>query len=335
MRRNDFPDIRVDRFSEMESIVMKIAVQTGGLADSWSFDGKTAFRMIREAGFEAIDWNLDNDCWKKEQIINGTYKGCIFDKSLDEITAHYAGVIDAVRENGLEITQAHAAFPLYVKGHPEFDEYGIGVLGQTILLCDRVGCRNLVVHGISLMLDDDTQTAETVREKNIRLYESLIPVLKQTDVTVCLENLFSTYRGHIIEGICSDPNEAVWYIDYLNEKAGKKCFGFCLDTGHLNVLGKDPDKFIKILGGRIRALHLHDNSGVKDEHLAPYFSGNINWGRVTSGLRAVGYRGDLSFETFAAVKPDRLDREMLPVVLHAICETGKTFREKILAEQLF
>lgn len=44
----------------------------------------------------------------------------------------------------------------------------------------------------------------------------------------------------IYSAICSDIPEACVYIDKLNEIAGEKLFGFCLDTGHLNLLGLDP-----------------------------------------------------------------------------------------------
>ncbi len=36
---------------------MKLSVQNGNLA--YVFGKETTYRMIREAGFEAIDWNLD------------------------------------------------------------------------------------------------------------------------------------------------------------------------------------------------------------------------------------------------------------------------------------
>ena len=56
---------------------------------------------------------------------------------------------------------------------------------------------------------------------NMKLYESLIPTLLKVDgkVTVCLENLFSGKGKNFYEGTCSDPHQAVAYIDALNAKA--------------------------------------------------------------------------------------------------------------------
>ena len=46
-------------------------------------------------------------------------------------------------------------------------------------------------------------------------------------------------------------------------------FGFCLDIGHHHVFGKSPLKeWVETLGEKIMELHLHDNNGEEDTHLA-------------------------------------------------------------------
>ena len=55
-------------------------------------------------------------------------------------------------------------------------------------------------------------------------------------------------------------------LDILNRHPG---FGMTFDIGHAHHSGIPPERFIEILGCRIEALHLHDNNGVYDEHLAP------------------------------------------------------------------
>ena len=89
-------------------------------------------------------------------------------------------------------------------------------------------------------------------------------------------------------------------IDELNEKAGREAFGFCLDTGHMLLVGKRFETFVPILGSRLKTLHLHDNDGVLDRHLAP-FAGQLNWEDFINSMRDVGYKGDLSFETCAQI----------------------------------
>ena len=300
---------------------MDISVQTGGLIRFWGSD--IGYRMIREAGFTAIDWNLDT-VRDRENIKAGRRPGSIFEQSDKEIDDYFKPQLDEIRANGLKIAQAHAPFPAYMPNMPWLTDHMIGVYRNCIRFCQRAGIKYLVIHGISRMIDDYTQTPETIHELNYYLYESLISTLLETEVTVCLENLFTYHGTQIVEGTCSVAAEAVSYIDVLNEKAGKECFGLCLDTGHLNLLGKNQGDFIRTLGSRIKALHLHDNNGMGDDHLAPY-TGTIIWKDVMQALKDVGYSGDLNFETFRQIVLDRVDREAVPIWLRTIHDIGEVF----------
>lgn len=304
---------------------MEISIQTDGLSRYGAIED--ACRMIRQAGFTGVDWTLYNG-WDRKKLHNRQLGPCIFENSLSEIEEHYRRELEAFKSHGLKLVQAHAPFPLYIKDFPEFTDYAIDICRRCARFCAKVGVPYLVVHGISLMIDDYGQTPETIRHMNLRLYESLIPDILDTGMVICLENLFTGYRGHAIEGVCSDADEAVWYIDSLNEKAGQECFGLCLDTGHLNVLGKNPGVYIRKLGTRIKALHIHDNRGVEDEHLAPY-AGTIIWRDVMVALKDAGYRGAVNFETFKQIMPESMDPQVIPVWMKMIHDIGEHFLSQL------
>ena len=305
---------------------MRIGVMTGGLVDKMGFEA--GYAAIANAGFEAIDWSL------YETLPSSKLKGealegiCIFEKELDEIMAHFEEELSCINKNRLAISQMHAPYPCYILDKPQVLDYVIGIYKKMILFCDRVGCKNLVIHGFSLQRTDRTTTIEEAEAINDKLYTSLIPELLETDVTVCLENLFAGGGSGMLSGVCSDAREAVEMIDVYNQIAGKECFGFCLDTGHMNLIKQDPRKFIPIIGHRLKALHLHDNSGVIDEHKAPY-TGTIVWKDVYTSLKNIGYSGDLCFETFNQVLPGVVDKELVDPWLELICKIGKHFRSKI------
>ena len=64
--------------------------------------------------------------------------------------------------------------------------------------------------------------------------------------------------------------------------------GFCLDIGHHHVFGKSPLKeWVETLGEKIMGLHLHDNSGEEDSHLAVE-KGNADFAGL---FRFIGERG--------------------------------------------
>ena len=306
---------------------MKICVQDGGLYSVHKY--KDAYELMAKAGFEAIDWNVDVEL-RGADINAGTYIGkTAFEKSVDEILAYYAEELEAIRNAGLTISQAHAPFPFYSPNFVREDtcDFLIEVYKKLILMLDRVGCKNLIIHGVTRSKNDTKNTYADIRARNEKLYTSLIPTLVQTNVTVCLENLF-TSKPDLTLGHCSNPYEAVAEIDALNEKAGKECFGICVDTGHLNLLGLDPMYYIPILGKRVKALHIHDNDGIKDLHKIPY-SGSVNWINFYTALREIGYEGDLSFETFNQTDPKVIEKELLLPFFTIIAEIGKFFRKKI------
>ena len=99
---------------------MKIGIQTGTTCYEIGFS--EAYRLYAEAGFEAVDWNM-NDHLPTASINKGNYAGNIFEKSLEEILEHVAPEISEIKKNGLEIAEAHAPFPAYVAGKPEVLDY--------------------------------------------------------------------------------------------------------------------------------------------------------------------------------------------------------------------
>lgn len=305
---------------------MDICVQSGGIITRTSEE--LCYAAIREAGFTTIDWNIDRNL-KPADIKGLTYAGkSVFERSFAEVWQHHQAELAIIRKNGLTISQAHAPFPAYVPGHPEVLEFMIGVYKNAIRLCHHAGCKYLVIHGISLEAADTVNTPESIAELNWHLYTSLIPTLLECNVTVCLENLVTRY-GAYTEGVCSDPHEAADMIDRLNAEAGREVFGFLLDVGHLQLANKNPRTFIPIIGKRLKALHLHDNDGIDDQHMAP-MTGKINWQLLCDCLKEVGYNGDLSFETFQQARVAmNFDMDLLVPWLTLIQKTGESMRKKI------
>lgn len=307
---------------------MKLSIQSGDLPRD--FGAEKAYQMIREAGFEAIDWNLDHALTRKTLENAKELKNLsIFEKELPEILDFYTEELSQIRKNNLTVTQCHAPFPAYIEGRPETLEYTVGIYRRVIEFCQEIGCPRVVIHGITLRLNNTFDTQEDIDRMNRFLYESLIETLQNNpDVTVCLENLFTGHAGVLYGGTCSDPHEAAQMIDDLNQKAGKTCFGLCLDTGHLQLVHTRFHRYIPILGKRIVALHIHDNDAIHDTHFAPY-SGTILWKEFYTELQKIGYDGDLNFETFAQTSLSVMDAELVPVFLKLTCDIGAFFRKKI------
>ena len=307
---------------------MKISIQTGDIVDRLGFE--KGYKAIKEAGFEAVDWNIDH-AWKSRDLENNDYLGkCVFEKSLDKVIEHYSEELLYIKKNNLEITQAHAPFSSALRKDEKVIDYAIGIYNRMIEFCDYCQCKNLVIHGIPWNLGDHDKTYEDIHNLNMKMYSSLIPTLVKSNVTVCLENLFSGHNGINYQGHCSDSNQGINDIDYLNNLAGKEVFGLCFDTGHANLLHQDQRVMLSQYGKRVKALHIHDNDGAGDLHQSP-FTGRIDWDNFCEGLRLAGYDGDLSFETFRQTNLAMdFDENLVYPWMKLIYEIGLSLKNKII-----
>ena len=84
--------------------------------------------------------------------------------------------------------------------------------------------------------------------------------------------------------------------------------------------------FVEKLGNRVKALHIHDNDGVDDLHLSPYFGVN-EWERFLKGLIAIDYQGNLNFENGGSLK--QVPPALLPSALRTTADIGNYFRSRI------
>ena len=303
--------------------MFKISVQSAGPEMAFGkLDVDAAYKVIKEAGFDAVDANLDH-LFPVPDI--RAKKICpLLDSSDEEILAAFKPWKDAAEKYGLDNYQAHAPFPgLVYDPDGDYNDHLIKMLEKFIMGCAYIGCHKLVIHPFFLGYDEQL-TPEEEWKVNIESYVRLIPAAKKYGVMILLENMF-TRHGRIYAACCSDIGCACRYIDTLNEIAGEKLFGFCLDIGHLLLLGLDPKNAMLQLGDRIEAFHVHDNDGNSDQHLAPYM-GICDWNRFVEGLKAIGFSKTLSFETFNIW--NRVDHELCPSVMRFIADTGRMFARR-------
>lgn len=301
--------------------MFKISVQTAGPQNTLGVDG--AYRAIKEAGFDAVDANVDA-LYSYSDIVN-CRPSAIFSASDKETVEHFLPWGTAAKKYGLENYQAHSPFPTIVSGEKEQSDFLMEVLRKTIIGCDVIDCRKLIVHPFFATSYDKQFTPEEEWEINIEKYTKLIPTAKQYGVTICLENMFTSFKGRIYAACCSNIETACRYVDTLNEIAGERIFSFCLDTGHLVLVGLDVKNAMIQLGDRIDAFHVHDNNGINDQHIAPYH-GVADWERFIEGLKAIKFNKTLSFETVNAWR--NVPAELGPDMLRYIANAGRMFARR-------
>lgn len=280
-----------------------------------------AFKNLKEWGFEAVDYGLGG--FIKGNTWEGEYDD-FYEKSLEELYEFLTPTKEAAAKYDIEITQTHAPCPNYIEGNDAFNEYMYMATEKSLALCNFLGCDKIVVHPM-ISLDKEKQ-----EKLNLEFYRKLMPLAKKYKVKICLENLSGTVRHRYIEGVCSSSGEVNKYIDTLNAEAGEDLFGFCLDIGHANVHAKDMNWFIRELGKNLTCLHIHDNNGIQDHHMLPYtqIEPGTNWEGMICGLRAIGYKGAISFEAFNAIR--QMPADVKPELMRLMVAIGRYFRKRIL-----
>ena len=308
---------------------MKIGIQAIGsiYMDAQHPDIEQDFRNIQDAGFDTVDFNLEIYLsWDTLASLNGD---CFYDRSMDELKDFFRPFVEACHNNGLEFSQMHAPFYQYFE-EDDRRRHFIEIEKKCIELAAWMGSPYIVVHPF-IMRRKYGRQAEW--DANMAFYRELIPVAKKNNIRICLENMFDKYNEHIVDAVCSDPAEAVRYIETLNKEAGGEYFAFCFDMGHANLLGRNVYEFVKDLGGHLQILHLHDNDGLHDLHNMPYVftrswgPGMSDWPALIKALHDTGYSGVLNFETCAALFafPDELHQD----VRKFICCIGHYLSDQI------
>ena len=70
--------------------------------------------------------------------------------------------------------------------------------------------------------------------------------------------------------------------------------GMCYDSCHHANYAPGTD-LLALYGNRLKALHLHDNGGFRNQHQLP-FDGNIDWDKLAAKIRVTGYSGATTLE---------------------------------------
>ncbi len=186
-------------------------------------------------------------------------------------------------ELGVTLLQGHLSFDKRLCV-PEERE----ILKKQVDLFLAIGIKNVVLHCDDLRWRKDAKISlEEKRDENCKALTELLERIKDSDMVICLENLFST------DGFVDSVDGLMYFIEKFNSKN----LGICLDTGHLNLTDKDQVAFIKKAGKNIRALHLDNNEGKEaDQHLMPYGLGSVDFVSVIKEMKKLDYDGLYNLE---------------------------------------
>lgn len=315
--------------------MVEIGVQTMNIVDD--VDPRTGFEILKQTGFSCADFSLNS--YLTNTSLYRFARNSFFEKTDMELEKFFTPHKTAANAAGVCINQMHMPYPLLVpNGSRELNDFLWNeVAPQSLKVCAFFECPHIVIHGFKLAYysgSEDEEWAET--EKFLHF---LAPIAQELRITMCIENLYSSQGGHIVEGPCCNAQKVIERLDRFNDVYNAEVLGFCFDTGHANLIGLDFESFIAKLGHRLKVLHIHDNDGVRDLHQIPFTftrsrenMSSTDWGSFIRGLKAINYDGVLSFETAPVLSafPAILQRDALMF----LAKIGKYFAVAMNAFEL-
>jgi sugar phosphate isomerase/epimerase len=192
---------------------------------------------------------------------------------LDHLDAHLLNRSAAKLANaGLAVT-VHAPFLDLNPGaaDPMVHEVTSRRYQQALEAAVRLGAQLIVFHpGYDVWRYGEQQLLWL--EQNLRFWPPLLKVAASSGCIMTLENIF-------------EPEPLL--LARLLNTLSSPWLGHCFDIGHWHLFASvSMEDWFSALGGRLRHLHLHDNFGVKDDHL-PIGEGSIDYAPLFAHLRTI------------------------------------------------
>jgi sugar phosphate isomerase/epimerase len=193
------------------------------------------------------------------------------------------------REAGITYTQCHMPYYDFAspgKGvDPKMEEW----VRRSITIAAMMGAKWIVGHPSTAWGKMDMPRASL--EVNREYFAPHIDLGAKLGIGIAIENMADFPGQSFPRTYCATVEELCELTDSFNTVS----VGICWDFGHANLMYRDQNPCLLAIGKRLKALHVHDNRGVFDDHL-PVFFGNIIWEPLMQTLAEIEFEGEFSFE---------------------------------------
>lgn len=262
---------------------MKIATTIGEMRD-YAPSSEKMIKLYKDSGFKYLDYSFYT-------VLSNDVDGFMTDGWRD-------GILRAKSEAetlGFKFVQAHAPAGNLIGDKKDAT---LEATVRSIEACGILGIENMVIH--SAFSEDYTYPDGKLDyfKANEPFLSALIPHMEKHGVNILLENTTAKHtNGTFFPITGEDLNDFVAFMNH-------PMFGACWDVGHANMDGLDHYKEIMTLGKNLKAIHVHDNYGDKDLHIAPLL-GTLDFDALMRGLIDSGFEGYFTLESDGFFKHER------------------------------
>ena len=253
----------------------------------WSFSGKNVFQAMqtaKDAGFDGIELTLDAEG----------------DVTMQTTAAQLAEIRSAAQELGLALPSvASSLFWAYsfTSDDPDEREQAHQAAVCEIQTAKALGADTvLVVPGsvsVEFVPERPVVAYDVCWERALQEMKRLAPIAEDAGINIGIENVWNRFL--------LSPLEMRQFLDEI----GSERVGAYFDVGNVVYSGY-PEQWIRILGKRIKKVHLKDfrrNPGGLNSFV-DLLSGDVDWPAVMQAFADIGY-------------DDWVTGEMIPPYTHA------------------
>ena len=169
-------------------------------------------------------------------------------------------------------------------------EAHIALAEDAIRLTADIGGRFTVFHAGSVQGRSPVSLRKSAVNTLCDSVELLLDTARDTGVELHLENIYPAPLRSELVRLFDRVQDYRAFEELLKDERLKYCFDF----GHAMIDDRGLDIFGEYIDN-IGSIHLHENDGINDLHLAP--TGLFDWGVYLDKLSSVNYQGSVIIET--------------------------------------
>jgi hexulose-6-phosphate isomerase len=238
---------------------MKIGINRWTFPNNLTLD--ECFRMAKRVGLDSIEINIAEDGELTPQTSEADVKAIV-------ASAERAGIELSSLSTGLGWK-----YPI-TSPDPGVREQGLEMIRAQLRAAKWMGVDTiLVVPGVV----NDEIAYDDAYARALEGIKKVVPDAERVQVAIGIENVWNKFL--------LSPLEFARFID--ESGGGSPYVGAYFDAGNILLYGY-PDQWIKILGKRIKKVHVKDfKTGIKA--FCNPLQGDVPWAKVRAALEAVGY----------------------------------------------
>ncbi len=246
---------------------MKIGINRWTLPPALSL--AESFRMAKQAGFDSIEINIAEDG----------------ELTLESDEASVRAIVASAKEAGIELSSLSTGlgwrYPLGSLD-PAVGEKARAVVRKSLQVATWMGVDTILVVPGVVNADAPYDEVYRLAQEGLR---SVAADAERLQVAIGVENVWNKFL--------LSPLEFARFLDEI----GSTRVGAYFDAGNVLLYGY-PDQWIRILGNRIKKVHVKDfksNIGNGSGFCNP-LQGDVPWAKVRAALERIGYDAYITAE---------------------------------------